>query len=159
MGIPRKDLPKRVQDMLDNPTSRSVECRLETQTRTTNQAIIILRTPSKALSPNARVHWAVKSRATKEYRETAKLKAKEYPATYRGFPWPKATVKCEFYFRTKHRRDLDNLIASMKPAFDGLADAGIVANDSDFIPLPPTVLADKKFAEPFVVITIEKQEA
>lgn len=35
-----------------------------------------------------------------------------------------------FHVTDKRRRDLDNLMASIKPLWDGLVDAGILADDS-----------------------------
>lgn len=86
--------------------------------------------PDKLLSPNARVHWRRKSPLTKAARTTA--------ATLAGaaFPtkpeWPSATVAMVFHPPDNRRRDRDNLIASMKAANDGIADA-IGIDDCRFV--------------------------
>lgn len=58
-------------------------------------------------------------------------------------PWPTATVALTYYFKTNRKRDLDNLNSWFKAGFDGLADAGIVDDDSAFIPAPPSWEIDK----------------
>lgn len=119
---------------------------------------VVLPLPHKALSPNSRGHWAVKAKAVK------KARADAYAATIavmreggpRGFmivPPAKANVRATFYKRTKAHADTDNAAASLKAYLDGMADAGIVANDSQFILHAPTLLVDK--ANPRVEIVIE----
>ena len=87
--------------------------------------------PPRELSPNARVHWAQKSRAVARYRNEAFLSALEAMGRdKKGFPWPGAILVAEFHFLTKRKRDRDNLAASLKSAIDGFADAGIVKDDN-----------------------------
>ena len=82
--------------------------------------------PPKELSPNARIHWAKKAAATYEYRSQCGWIARVAGLKFRG------PVRIEYLFRfcDRRRRDLDNLIKSMKPALDGLRDAGVIAEDS-----------------------------
>lgn len=86
--------------------------------------------PLKELSPNARVHWGDRSKAKRKYRQWAGAAAL---ASVRRVGW--ATVdtiglKVVLYARDRRSKwDEDNLIASMKAAIDGLADAGVVTND------------------------------
>jgi len=117
---------------------------------------IVLPLPAPALSPNARVHWAKKAKATKAYRNHAWSEAKTATwdgSTYRPPRWERAEVRATFYFPDRRRRDRDNMLASLKSAFDGIADAGIVVNDSGLIPAPPEVRVDKT-GIPRVIITI-----
>jgi len=87
--------------------------------------------PPRELSPNARVHWAAKARAVKAYRQEAHLSAlAAMGRDKKGFPWPGAILVAEFHFLTKRKRDRDNLAASLKPALDSFADAGIVKDDN-----------------------------
>jgi len=103
---------------------------------------VVLRLPPRELSPNARVRWAARAAAVKRYRESARLVA--LVALARKKPlWTKARVWCRFYFASPHRRDRDNLLASMKPAFDGLADAGVVADDCGMIHQAVEVAIDR----------------
>ncbi len=93
-----------------------------------NGVTVILRPPPRELSPNARVHPLIRAATVKRYRECARLMA--LVALSRARPqWTQARVTCRFYFARSRRRDRDNLLASMKAAFDGLADAGVVADD------------------------------
>ncbi|MFN9114558.1 MAG: endodeoxyribonuclease RusA [Pseudomonadota bacterium] len=87
--------------------------------------------PPKVLSPNARPHWAVKAKAAKAYRFSARMAATAAWPVYAP-SLDEADVVCVFRFKDRRNRDRDNLLASMKAAFDGLADAGVVRNDSGF---------------------------
>jgi crossover junction endodeoxyribonuclease RusA len=82
------------------------------------------------LSPNSRAHWATKSRAVKAARATAR-----YEATVAGgacLMLTTARIDIRALHKIVRRRDRDNLISSCKAYFDGLADAGLIANDSGF---------------------------
>lgn len=46
--------------------------------------------------------------------------------------WPAAEVMVDAIPPQRRRRDRDNLIASLKGALDGLADAGVVVDDEAF---------------------------
>jgi Holliday junction resolvase RusA-like endonuclease len=114
-----------------------------------NKVKIVMRLPPKALHPNSRPHYFAKAKAARVYREIAKLHALTIrPST----PWPAATVQCAFFFATTRRRDSDNWLASMKAAFDGLADAHLVVNDVGFTHLPPKMQIDR--AKPRVEIEV-----
>ena len=93
---------------------------------------IILPWPSPKLSPNARNHWAIKNDAVKGARQTA-----FYIAKQAGVPVlpPEGDIRLLVTFLPpdKHRRDSDNLVASMKAGMDGIADAWGV-DDSRFEP-------------------------
>lgn len=86
--------------------------------------------PPAALSPNARVHWAAKAKATRAYRATAWITAVAELGVRRGPRWPHATALITFAYPTNRRRDADNALASLKAAIDGLRDAGIVEDDA-----------------------------
>jgi Holliday junction resolvase RusA-like endonuclease len=70
--------------------------------------------------------------------------------------WKQAIVSCEAFHPVRRNRDGDNFIASMKSTFDGLADAGIIENDSGFIHMPP-VFSSARTSFPRVEITITKK--
>lgn len=77
--------------------------------------------PSNRLSPNARCHWAVKSKAAKRAREDAM-----FAAISAGALKLKATrlhVTTIFAPPDARRYDADNLLARCKAALDGIADA------------------------------------
>lgn len=90
---------------------------------------IILPWPSRELSPNSRVHWSKKAKAAKYSRLYAFVRAKEskwvVPAT------GKITLTIEFVKPSRRRMDLDNMLAGMKPALDGIAQA-LGVDDSRF---------------------------
>ena len=87
--------------------------------------------PPRELSPNARVHWAKKAKATAEYRESVgweAMRAKGYKIYWRALD--KAKVDITFVVPDQRRRDKTNLAASFKAGLDGLVDAGIIKDDS-----------------------------
>ena len=118
---------------------------------------VLLPLPAKALHPNARVHWRVKHKATKEARRKAFFAGWEALVTM-GKPcavappmWEAATVKIVWYAKTRRWPDPDNALAATKAYMDGLAapthngiGAGIIANDSGFSFLPVKVETDKE---------------
>ncbi len=90
--------------------------------------------PPKALSPNARVHWAQLARARKQYRMLAFVlacKAGVLGGQVKGVG--RLKVALTFYPPVMRHRDKDNLLASMKAALDGLADA-LLVDDRQFDP-------------------------
>lgn len=82
---------------------------------------IILRIPSRILSPNGRpAHWRKKHEATQTARGTAKLKTLH---ALRGMEPPCPAAYSIRYFWPSTRRDDDNAIASCKAYMDGICDA------------------------------------
>lgn len=96
--------------------------------------------PPKELNPNARCHWAVKARAVRAARMVALAEARRVLDDL-GCPpprWPRASMRANVYvLSAKRRPDPDNLMASLKAYLDGLASAGIVANDKELWPERP----------------------
>lgn len=89
--------------------------------------------PDKGLSPNARLHWSRKSRLVKSARTAAWGALLEKFGASPHLP-AGARISLEMMFcpPDRRRRDLDNIIASMKAANDGIADA-LGIDDSKFI--------------------------
>ncbi len=122
---------------------------------------ITLPLPHKSLSPNykpvtrgGRIGQSVNA---KKYHQLAKmLTTKEMRDRNIDGPWPAANIECTFYHKCIRTRDKDNANGSMKHAFDGIAAAGIVTNDTHFTPLPPTLLISKD--RPRVEIEITRKE-
>ena len=82
--------------------------------------IVYLPWPSRILSPNARAHWSGIARAKRKARIDAYYLARaERPSLTMTAP----LVSIDFLPPDNRRRDLDNLIASMKAALDGISDA------------------------------------
>jgi len=90
--------------------------------------MITLPWPPRELSPNARVHFRTKAAATKAYREQAYWLAK---ASLLAMPEGRINLRFDFHPPDKRRRDLDNMLASIKAGVDGIADAHEV-NDHRF---------------------------
>jgi crossover junction endodeoxyribonuclease RusA len=84
--------------------------------------------PDKALSPNARVHWAAKAKATKNAKIAAHVMTRQ--AT-RPVPWPRVTLEWAFHPKTRNAIDLDNIVASCKAYQDGIS-AALGVDDSLF---------------------------
>ena len=88
--------------------------------------IVTLPWPPKELSPNARVHWAKKAKAAKSYRLLAHLLACRLKCPV---GWEAAKVSITFEPPDNRRRDLDNMLASIKSGLDGIS-AAIGVDDS-----------------------------
>ena len=103
----------------------------------------------KALSPNARCHWATKARAVKLAREHAKASAllflydwgRENGIRFPPPRWSKAGIRATFYLRDRRGTDADqdNRIASLKATIDGIAEAGVVENDKGLVWASPPI--------------------
>ena len=91
--------------------------------------MIILPWPDKALSPNARVHWTKKAKAAKAMRKIAGWETK---ISKQKIDWDgEIHLHAVFYPPDARHRDEDNLIASAKSLYDGIAD-GLGVNDKRF---------------------------
>jgi crossover junction endodeoxyribonuclease RusA len=124
----------------------------------TNQRLVItLPWPAATLSPNARPHWAAKHRATQHARLAAKLFAMD---AMRRQGWKgrvtNARASLTFFHRKDgRRRDGDNHLAMCKAYFDGVADAGVIADDSGFTHSPPKFVPDGKKRVELVIESTE----
>lgn len=92
---------------------------------------VVLPLPARVLSPNAppgsiggRIR---KAAAAKRLRRLSRQAAEA--AGIENGPWPLASVSAVFYHKQERRRDTDNYMAMLKPAYDGLVDAGILIDD------------------------------
>lgn len=92
--------------------------------------VAVLPWPDKVLSSNARVHWAVKARATKAAREYAWAVTLNATGAIKK-SWPGARLALTFNPPDKRRRDEQNCIISAKALIDGIADA-LGIDDSKF---------------------------
>ena len=96
----------------------------------------------------------MKASASKRYRRLAceAVEAEQIET----FPWSACSVKAEFFHKTKRRRDEDNAIGSLKAAYDGIVDAGLVPDD-DYAHMrrePPDFEIDRNW--PRVVLSITR---
>ena len=81
------------------------------------------------LSLNDREHWAPRAKKVKEVRATTALLARQA-----GIPrLETARVRLVWLVSDRRRRDRENIVATLKPAVDGLVDAGVVEDDAWWI--------------------------
>lgn len=115
--------------------------------------------PDRALSPNARVHWSVKGKAVSAARVAAAVEANRVLFERRPpMPpprWEKARCHAVLFHKGKRTPDPDNFVASLKPYLDGIADAGLMANDRNLWPERPEFRQVSKM--PRVEITISPE--
>lgn len=81
--------------------------------------------PPACLHPNARPHWTTKAKATRAFREIARLAARSV--------WnasPASVVTYSLAYSMPRRRDGDGLVSWAKAARDGIADAISAGNDT-----------------------------
>ncbi len=119
---------------------------------------IVLPLPAKVLNPNSTVATVggrfMKASATKKYRRLAREAAEE--ETIDSRPWGRVAVQSTFFHKQKRRRDEDNAKASLKAAFDGIVDSGLVKDDDakHMTHEPLVFLIDK--SHPRVELTIKR---
>ena len=103
---------------------------------------ITLPIPDSILSPNSRPHWGTKYRAVRAHRERARWEV----ALANGGDLFLAECRIDIvaFHKVPARRDRDNLISACKSYFDGLADAGLVKNDSGITLGPVRFEVDKQ---------------
>jgi len=110
--------------------------------------------PDKALSPNARPHWAAKARAAKQARHQGHAAVL---ISGQAAPAPPLVMHVAWYSKSahpNHRTDDDNMWSSLKNHRDGIAD-GLGVNDRDIRQGRMVYGVDK--ARPRVEITVEAQ--
>lgn len=124
----------------------------------TESVLVVLPLPHSCLSPN-RPPGSIggrmkKAAAAKRYRCLAKEAAEAEGAG----PWERATISAAFFHRQKRRRDDVNALASLKSAYDGLVDAGLLVDDDaeHLTTLPATFAIDRD--HPRVELRIERAE-
>ncbi len=114
---------------------------------------LVLPWPSKALSPNARVHWRDRSKATKAARETAVLLA--FQAGWRDAWLPEGRLNLWIDFYQAPRKvlpDDDNLLLRFKAYRDGIAQV-LGIDDRRFISHPMVHEERRKGGQVVVRIT------
>ena|SRR3990167_3202428 len=129
----------------------------------TAQSIILsLPWPPDELHPNkaVRLHWSVKAKARRMYREQVGWIAKEevyHPpgqrvGNIRILPFnPPVIAQVTFFVPDRRRRDTDNLMTSLKAAWDGIVDAGILKDDSSDLLHHETPIVQYRPADKFEV--------
>jgi crossover junction endodeoxyribonuclease RusA len=105
--------------------------------------------PSRALSPNARTHWAMLARAKKAARREGYVSAIQTSADVIASP---VSIQVTFTPPNARRHDIDNLIASIKAHLDGISDA-IGIDDSRWIWAAPVIAKPEKPGRVVVTLT------
>lgn len=124
----------------------------------TESVLIVLPLPPSELSPNrmtgSRGGRMQKAGSTKRYRSHVAIMAKLQGVE--SGPWARATVRVTFFHKQKRRRDDVNHLAMLKPAYDGLVDAGLLEDDdaAHLTTLGATFEVDKSY--PRVELRIER---
>lgn len=106
---------------------------------------------SPTVTANQRLHWAHKAKLTKALRAHATVAAHRTP------PLGKCKVSLTWFVNTKHRRDADNIVPTLKALCDGLVDAGVVVDDTPdlMVKTMPEIVYDKG-GVPRMELRIEK---
>jgi crossover junction endodeoxyribonuclease RusA len=82
--------------------------------------------PGRPLSLNDRFHWRVKAQHVATIREAVAWTAR----SLRIGQLSNATIQLHYAPGRGGKHDADNLVATSKPAVDGLRDAGVIVDDS-----------------------------
>lgn len=115
--------------------------------------------PVASLWPNVRSHWSTRARAVKIARTEAHFAAKAAKVAVEGDGPIYLIIKASPRQRKQgggRPPDLDNLVAALKPSFDGLADA-LGVDDVRFRPQTPTLVPASRNG--WVSIGIAQQHA
>lgn len=97
--------------------------------------------PHRLLSPNARPrHWSEKAAAVCAARFAAFNEARDYLNGLEPPHWQRVTLTVDWPWSG----DLDNALASLKPAIDGITDAGILVNDKGILSITIRRVSDKR---------------
>lgn len=107
--------------------------------------LVTVSLPARTLQPNARVHWAVRMKATRKARVEAwaSCQVAMHEQGVQG-QWKAAECRAVWFARDSRRRDRDNLLATLKATFDGLVDGGLLVDDAGLTHLPLAVEVDSK---------------
>jgi crossover junction endodeoxyribonuclease RusA len=120
--------------------------------------LVCLPWPPKQLSPNARVHWAVKAKVAKSYLLTCWWMT-SYAVRHHAVrtdrrtveTWDRIGVAVQFCPPDLRSYDVDNMVARLKSGLDGVADA-LGVNDEKF-QLTPQMGAKVKGGAVYLRIT------
>ena len=112
------------------------------------------------LSPNARVHWAVKMRASQQLRDTAYYCAyNRLPANWE--PLSKASVSITIVVPDRRFiTDSDNTLPRVKPAIDAAVSAGVLVDDApEHLSYKPINWEIDKRQAPLIILTFRERDS
>jgi len=119
---------------------------------TQDQLLVTLPPPHPALHAHNNGHWRKKSPFVWSLRQMAV----EACRSVAGLNWQQVRLHYQFVFCDRKRRDVANCIQSLKPAVDGIVDAGVIPDDNyqHLIIGSATCLVEP--ANPRTVLTFER---
>ena len=108
----------------------------------------------RVLSPNARPHYMAKHKAVREYRATAFYRGRGQKRLQNPFVAVLPLVS------TRRRRDIDNVLAGLKSALDGLTDAEWWNDDHDIVGyhMVPEIMHKAWGENSIVIVACEEEE-
>jgi len=107
------------------------------------------------LTANQRLHWSKKAQLTKRIRKVAALEAANANIPALG----QCRVQLVWMVLDSRRRDVDNVVPTLKAMCDGLVDAGIVPDDTpDYMQklMPVIHRVDREFGPAQLQLVIEE---
>lgn len=127
-----------------------------------NAFTVTIPLPPLGVSPNGRLHWADKAKAVK----SARREAWYWFRRFLPIDWIRVPVRIEVLYHCPKSaagykpRDIQNAIAALKPAIDGMVDAGVLPDDSaHWLEWGPVILRRTKDGNaPGVHITVIPRE-
>ena len=117
--------------------------------------VIDLPYPPRALHAHNTGHWRQKAAPTKAYRAIAKLLTRKAMGRTRR-KWDRARLSILIRFPDRRRRDILNVCHSLKPAIDGLVDAGLLLDDNWQVLSIGTIHGIVSKGCPGITLTIER---
>lgn len=105
------------------------------------------------LTANQRLHWRKKADLTRKVRAVSAAETAHIP------PLGKCRVQLVWLVTDKRRRDVDNVVPTLKAMCDGLVDAGIVPDDTpEFMEklMPVISQVDKSYGPASLQLVIEE---
>jgi Holliday junction resolvase RusA-like endonuclease len=104
------------------------------------ELVVVLPLPAGKLHPNGTRNRMERHRLTAERRDAVCALVR---TAGRREPMERAETEAVFYYATDRRRDSDGAASWLKATWDGIADAGVVVNDSGLRHLPPRMDIDR----------------
>ena len=101
------------------------------------------------LSLNSRMHWATKARLTREIREVTATAARLLPRCER------IAVELHYVPRDRRRRDVDNLVATLKPCLDAMVPHLIPDDTPEYVTWTVHIDPPNRI-DPHLYLTIER---
>lgn len=108
------------------------------------------------LTANQRLHWAEKSRRTRQLRDLAYWAARAQQGRREPFP---GRVRCvvDIAYPDARRRDEHNFMPTCKAAIDGLVDAGWMVDDSSVYLVGPDLRKSDRRCDPAYALDLTFQ--